>query len=148
MSIIEFILGLVVLAASLVVSCACYIVKNEKGGLNAALGGASDFMTTRRNDNNLKVNKFVVKVGAVLTIAILALTIIGAHFLRRNAVKKNEIRSIPAKVADTLHPSNVTWLSAKETTKRTGEILCVVAASAAFMMLADTLFGAMLKFAI
>ncbi len=88
MSIIEFILGLVVLAASLVVSCACYIVKNEKGGLNAALGGASDFMTTRRNDNNLKVNKFVVKVGVVLTIAILALTIIGAHFLRRNAVKK------------------------------------------------------------
>lgn len=80
MSIIEFILGLVVLAASLVVSCACYIGKNEKGGLNAALGGASDFMTTRRNDNNLKVNKFVVKVGAVLTIAILALTIIGAHF--------------------------------------------------------------------
>lgn len=80
MSIIEFILGLVVLAASLVVSCACYIVKNEKGGLNAALGGASDFMTTRRNDNNLKVNKFVVKVGVVLTIAILALTIISAHF--------------------------------------------------------------------
>lgn len=80
MSIIEFILGLVVFAASLVVSCACYIVKNEKGGLNAALGGASDFMTTRRNDNNLKVNKFVVKVGVVLTIAILALTIIGAHF--------------------------------------------------------------------
>lgn len=80
MSIIEFILGLVVLAASLVVSCACYIVKNEKGGLNAPLGGASDFMTTRRNDNNLKVNKFVVKVGVVLTIAILALTIIGAHF--------------------------------------------------------------------
>ena len=71
MSIIEFILGLVVLAASLVVSCACYIVKNEKGGLNAALGGAS---------NNLKVNKFVVKVSVVLTIAILALTIIGAHF--------------------------------------------------------------------
>lgn len=54
--------------------------QNEKGGLNAALGGASDFMTTRRNDNNLKVNKFVVKVGVVLTIAILALTIIGAHF--------------------------------------------------------------------
>ena len=80
MSIIKFILGIVVLAASLVVSCACYIVKNEKGGLNAALGGASDFMTTRRNDNNLKVNKFVVKVGVVLTIAILALTIIGAHF--------------------------------------------------------------------
>ena len=63
-------------------------------------------------------------------------------------MKKNEIRSIPAKVADTLHPSNVTWLSAKETTKRTGVILCVVAASAAFMMLADTLFGAMLRFAI
>ena len=60
MSIIEFFLGLVVLAASLVVSCACYIVKNEKGGLNAALGGASDFMTTRRNDNNLKVNKLAL----------------------------------------------------------------------------------------
>ena len=63
-------------------------------------------------------------------------------------MKKNEIRSIPAKVADTLHPSNVTWLSVGETTKRTGVILCVVAASAAFTMLADTLFGAMLRFAI
>ena len=80
MSIIEFILGLVVLAASLIVSCACYLVNNEKGGLNAALGGASEFMTTLRNDNNLKVNKFVVKVGVVLTITILALTIIGARF--------------------------------------------------------------------
>ena len=26
-------------------------------------------------------------------------------------MKKIEIRSIPAKVADTLHPSNVTWLN-------------------------------------
>ena len=63
-------------------------------------------------------------------------------------MKKNEIRSIPAKVADTLHPPNVTWLSVGETTKRTGVILCVVAVPAAFMMLADTLFGAMLRFAI
>ena len=63
-------------------------------------------------------------------------------------MKKIEVRPIPAKVADMLHPSNVTWLSAKETTKRTGVILCVVAASAAFMMLADTLFGAMLGFGI
>lgn len=63
-------------------------------------------------------------------------------------MKKIEIRSIPAKVVDTLHPSNVTWLSAKETTKRTGVILCVVAASAAFMVLADTLFSAALRFVI
>lgn len=63
-------------------------------------------------------------------------------------MKKIEVRSIPTKVADMLHPSNVTWLSVGETTKRTGVILCVVAASAAFMMLADMLFGAMLRFAI
>ena len=63
-------------------------------------------------------------------------------------MKKIEVRSIPTKVADMLHPSNVTWLRAGETRKRTGVILCVVAASAAFMMLADTLFGAMLRFAI
>ena len=63
-------------------------------------------------------------------------------------MKKIEVRSIPTKVADMLHTSNVTWLSVGETTKRTGVILCVVAASAAFMMLADTLFGAMLRFAI
>lgn len=63
-------------------------------------------------------------------------------------MKKIGVRSIPTKVADMLHPSNVTWLSVGETTKRTGVILCVVAASAAFMMLADTLFGAMLRFAI
>lgn len=63
-------------------------------------------------------------------------------------MKKIEIRSISAKVADTLHPSNVTWLSAKETTKRTGVILCVVPASAVFMVLADTLFGAALRFLI
>ena len=63
-------------------------------------------------------------------------------------MKKIEVRSIPAKVADTLHPSNVTWLSVGETTKRTGLILCVVAASAVFMVLADTLFGAALRFLI
>ncbi len=63
-------------------------------------------------------------------------------------MKKIEVRSIPAKVADTLHPSNVTWLSVGETTKRTGVILCVVAASAVFMVLADTLFGAALRFLI
>lgn len=63
-------------------------------------------------------------------------------------MKKIEVRSIPAKVADTLHPSNVTWLSFGETTKRTGVILCVVAASAVFMVLADTLFGAALRFLI
>lgn len=63
-------------------------------------------------------------------------------------MKKIEVRSIPAKVADTLHPSNVTWLSVWETTKRTGVILCVVAASAVFMVLADTLFGAALRFLI
>lgn len=63
-------------------------------------------------------------------------------------MKKIEVRSIPAKVADTLHPSNVTWLSVGETTKRTGVILCVVAASAVFMVLADTLFGAAQRFLI
>lgn len=63
-------------------------------------------------------------------------------------MKKIEVRSIPAKVADTLHPSNVTWLSVGETTKRTGVILYVVAASAVFMVLADTLFGAALRFLI
>lgn len=63
-------------------------------------------------------------------------------------MKKIEVRSIPAKVADTLHPSNVTWLSVGETTKRTGVILCVVTASAVFMVLADTLFGAALRFLI
>lgn len=63
-------------------------------------------------------------------------------------MKKIEVRSIPAKVADTLHPSNVTWLSVGETTKRTGVILCVVAASAVFMVLADTLFDAALRFLI
>lgn len=63
-------------------------------------------------------------------------------------MKKIEVRSIPAKVADTLHPSNVTWLSVGETTKRTGVILCVVAASAVFMVWADTLFGAALRFLI
>lgn len=63
-------------------------------------------------------------------------------------MKKIEVRSIPTKVADRLHPSNVTWLSVGETTKRTGVILCVVAASAAFMVLADTLFGAALRFVI
>lgn len=148
MSIIEFILGLVVLAASLVVSCACYIVKNEKGGLNAALGGASDFMTTRRNDNNLESKHVCCEGWRCAHYCDSGSNNYRCPLLRRNAVKKNEIRSIPAKVADTLHPSNVTWLSAKETTKRTGVILCVVAASAAFMMLADTLFGAMLRFAI
>ena len=44
MSIIEFIIGLLILVASLLASTFCYFVKNEKSGVNAAIGGASDFM--------------------------------------------------------------------------------------------------------
>ena len=41
MSIIEFIIGLLILVASLLASTFCYFVKNEKSGVNAAIGGAS-----------------------------------------------------------------------------------------------------------
>ena len=54
-------------------------------------------------------------------------------------------RDIPAKVLNLIHPSNVTWLSGAETTKRTSVILAVVAATSLFMVAADTLFGALLK---
>lgn len=80
MSIIEFIIGLLILVASLLASTFCYFVKNEKSGVNAALGGASDYMSTRRNDNNLKLNKFVAAGAAAMTVLILALTIYCAHF--------------------------------------------------------------------
>ena len=42
MSIIEFIAGILILATSILVSGACYFVKNDKGGVNAALGGGSE----------------------------------------------------------------------------------------------------------
>ena len=80
MSIIEFIAGILILATSILVSGACYFVMNDKGGVNAALCGASDFMSTRRNDNNLKLNKFVTAGATVMTVLILALTIYSAHF--------------------------------------------------------------------
>ena len=60
-------------------------------------------------------------------------------------MKKNKIREVPSKVLNLLHPSSVTWLSVGETTKRTGVILVVVAVSSAFMVVADTAFGALLK---
>ena len=53
-------------------------------------------------------------------------------------MKKIKIREVPSKVLNLLHPSSVTWLSAGETAKRTGVIL-------AFMVVADTAFGALLK---
>jgi hypothetical protein len=80
MSIIEFIAGILILATSILVSGACYFVKNDKGGVNAALGGASDYMSTRRNDNNLKLNKFVAAGAIAMTVLILAVTIYSAHF--------------------------------------------------------------------
>ena len=70
MSIIEFIAGILILATSILV----------KGGVNAALGGASDYMSTRRNDNNLKLNKFVAAGAIAMTVLILAVTIYSAHF--------------------------------------------------------------------
>ena len=79
MSIIEFIAGILILATSILVSGACYFVKNDKGGVNAALG-ASDYMSTRRNDNNLKLNKFVAAGAIAMTVLILAVTIYSAHF--------------------------------------------------------------------
>lgn len=80
MSIIEFIAGILILATSILVSGACYFVKNDKDGVNAALGGASDYMSTRRNDNNLKLNKFVAAGAIAMTVLILAVTIYSAHF--------------------------------------------------------------------
>ena len=80
MSIIEFIAGILILATSIRFSGACYFVKNDKGGVNAALGGASDYMSTRRNDNNLKLNKFVAAGAIAMTVLILAVTIYSAHF--------------------------------------------------------------------
>ena len=59
--------------------------------------------------------------------------------------KKVGIRDALAKVLNLIHPSSVTWLSGAETTKRTGVILAVVAATSLFMVAADTLFGALLK---
>lgn len=43
------------------------------------------------------------------------------------AKEKIKVQDIPAKVLNLIHPSNVTWLSGAETTKRTGVILAVVA---------------------
>ena len=37
MSIIEFIIGLLILVASLLASTFCYFVKNEKSGVNAVI---------------------------------------------------------------------------------------------------------------
>ena len=54
--------------------------KNEKSGVNAALGGASDFMATRRNNDNGKLNKVVAVSASVIAVLILALTVYGAHF--------------------------------------------------------------------
>lgn len=62
-----------------------------------------------------------------------------------NAKKKVGIRDALAKILNLIHPSSVTWLSGAETTKRTGVILAVVAATSLFMVAADTLFGALLK---
>lgn len=80
MSIIEFIAGILIIATSILVNGACYFVKNDKGGVNAALGGASDYMSTRRNDNNLKLNKFVAAGAIAMTVLIHAVTIYSAHF--------------------------------------------------------------------
>lgn len=80
MSIIEFVVGLLILVASLLASTLCYFVKNEKSGVNAALGGASDFMATRRNNDNKKLNKVVAVSVAVITVLILVLTAYSARF--------------------------------------------------------------------
>lgn len=80
MSIIEFVVGLLILVASLLASTLCYFVKNEKSGVNAALGGASDFMAARRNNDNEKLNKVIAVSAAVITVLILVLTAYGARF--------------------------------------------------------------------
>ena len=142
MSIIEFIIGLLILVASLLASTFCYFVKNEKSGVNAALGGASDFMATRRNNDNGKLNKVVAVSASVIAVLIL---ISKGGTVMEKAKEKIKARDIPAKVLNLIHPSSVTWLSGAETTKRTGVILAVVAATSLFMVAADTLFGALLK---
>ena len=51
-----------------------------KDKLDAAIGGASDFMATRRNKDNGKLNKVVAVSASVIAVLILALTVYGARF--------------------------------------------------------------------
>lgn len=79
MNILEIFIGILILAGCILVSAACYLVKNEKGGVNAALGGASDYMTSRRDDNNLKLNKFVAIAAIIITALILLISMMSAR---------------------------------------------------------------------
>ena len=76
MSIIEFVVGLLILVASLLASTLCYFVKDEKRGV----GGASDFMAARRNNDNEKLNKVIAVSAAVITVLILVLIAYSARF--------------------------------------------------------------------
>ena len=80
MSIIEFIIGLLILVAKSLGKYILLLREERKSGVNAALGGASDFMATRRNNDNGKLNKVVAVSASVIAVLILALTVYGAHF--------------------------------------------------------------------
>ena len=47
-------------------------------------------------------------------------------------------------IKEFIHPSNVTWMSRKDTRKETIAVFCVVLVAAAIMIAGDSLFGFLL----
>lgn len=58
---------------------------------------------------------------------------------------KKFIFGIPHFLKEMVVPSKVTWLTAKETTKRTGVVLVVSGVSAVIILLMDTAFSLLMK---
>ena len=51
------------------------------------------------------------------------------------------LKSLPHKLKEVIHPSNVTWKSPRATTKDTGIVLGVVVVVGALLAASDVLFG-------
>lgn len=80
MTVIEIILGCLLLIAAVGISAASLLVKKQGKGLSAAIGGASDLMKSNADGGaDAMLTKIIIILAAASTVIIIAMGILSAH---------------------------------------------------------------------
>ena len=80
MSVIEIILGIVIVVLSCLIVGASLLIKHNKGGLSAAISGGSVTMDSNKNNApEKKINRLICSMSIAEGICILAMAVLSAH---------------------------------------------------------------------
>ena len=81
MSIVEIVFGIVILAVSLLLIATSLMVKQNRGGLSAAIGGGSAAMEAKKSTSADKtMNRIIAGLGISGAVSVFAISVIAAHW--------------------------------------------------------------------